>query len=278
MATSTGTVLRFGDIGRRLSELFNERRGAVLGYWLAAVLIPYLLFFIFPQSNMRGFGAFLLNVGAWYSAETPWTIASMFMIAIWGITAFVFCAWSAMLTEVRDEIAGEVMSGLVAALLFSAVWTVINTLSLIMFGLIAYVIELGVSVSDAVFGWLVTGLFTAFYIWLLSRLCLAGPVMAAEGSLNPFRGLGESWRLTSGHWPKVAAIIGPLYLLVFGTCLIFVAIAVIVLMQTDGTTWHDRALSGSWLIIEFIAVGFLILIPAALYRAIRPAVDMSVFD
>jgi hypothetical protein len=270
--------LRFGEVGAQLSALFSEQRRAVLGYLCAAVFIPYLLFFIFPQSNMRGFGAFFLNVGAWYSAETPWTIVSMFMIAIWGITGFIFCAWTAMLTPEREAVSSEVMNGLVTALLFCLVWMVINILFAIAIPLTGLVAESVLATQNPVMAWTIIGLYTLAYIWLLSRLCLSGPVMAAEGSINPFRGLTQSWRLTRGHWWKIAILIGPLHIIAMVTLTVFLAAATAVLMQTDGTTWHDRALSGTWLAMELIGVALLIFLPAALYRAIQPSIDTAVFD
>lgn len=273
---AVGTVLRFGEIWAAVGDLLSERRRALLGYLAAAVIIPWLFFFIFPQSNMRGFAAFFLNNG-WYSAETPWTILSMFVIATVLIGAFVFAAWSALLAETRDELSGEVMAGFVNALLscivaFILFIVLMGGLSLLLSAVVGDATQLPLPAQIG----LQLGIFLLF-LFVFARLSLAGPVMAAEGSINPLHGLTRSWALTSGHAGKIMLIIGPVYTLTWLLIGLFLGVAVAVLMATDGTTWHDHALSAVWLTLEAGIILAVILIPAALYRALRPAVDTEVF-
>ncbi len=274
---STGTVLRWGEMWTTLRALASERPRILWSYVVAGVLIPWLFFFIFPQSNMRGFGAFLLN-GGWYSAETPWTIVSMFMIAFVGIGAFVFAAWNALLAETRDEVSGEIMFGFVNSLLSSIV---AFALSIFMFLGYAWLVVLVFGdirqLSLPVQGIIQLMIFATFLFFLV-RFCLTGPAMAAEGSINPFFGLKRSWQLTAGHVGKVMLIIGPLYTLAWVLIGLFMSVALAVLMATDGSSWHDKALSAGWLWIEMMLVLTAILVPAAIYRTIRPAVDTGVFE
>jgi hypothetical protein len=273
---SAGTVLRWGEIWATLTALASERPRALFGYLAAGVLIPWMFFFIFPQSNMRGFAAFMLNDG-WYSAETPWTIVSMFLIAFVAIGGFIFAAWSALLVETRDAMSGEILTGFVNSLLASIVALVI--FALLIGGLSAVIgFTLGNAQMLALPVQIVLQLLVlAVLLFFLSRWCLAGPAMAAEGSINPLYGLTRSWALTRGHVGKILMIVGPLYLLASFAIGLFVGLALSILMATDGSTWHDNALSAGWLAIETALVLAIILIPAALYRAIRPAVDTEVF-
>jgi hypothetical protein len=271
------TVLRFGDIMRTMSDLLRERKQALFAYLAAAVFLPWSFFFIFPQSNMRGFGAFFLNVGGWYSPETPWTIASMFMIAFVLMGAFVFAAWSALLAENRDEVSGEVMAGFVNSLLSSVVAFAIFLLLSIGFGLLLTTLIDPLTLLNPWMALATQLPMFLVYMFLLSRFCLAGPVMAAENSINPFTGLMRSWQLTAGHSGKVMLIIAPLYVLATGSVGVFLGIAILVLTSTDGTTWHDNGLSAGWLVIQTLLVLTAIIVPAAIYRAIRPAVNTEVF-
>lgn len=271
------TILRLGDAWREVSALLAERRRAIIIYLVAAVLIPYALFFIFPQSSMRGFGAFLLN-NAWYSAETPFTIVSMFLIAFWAIGAFVFAAWNAMLVETRDEVAGEVMTGLVASLLSCFVMVGM----FILFTVLATVATAPLRMfapQNSIAVLIITQLIMLLILfWMLSRFILAGPAMAALGSINPLTGLAASWRMTRPHVAKIMAVIAPLYIIAFVLVAVFIGVAIAVLRATDGTTWHDNALSAGWLALELALILIAMLLPAGLYRAIRPMVDTSIFE
>lgn len=269
----SGTVLRWGELWASLSDLIQSRPRPLFGYAVAGVLIPWLFFFIFPQSNMRGFAAFLLNNG-WYSAETPWTIVSMFLIAIVGIGGFVFAAWSALLSETRDAVSGEILTGFVNALLAFFVTFAVLAVFAFTTGFIGVQLRLAM---PGVPNWLISTPFTLLLIAILARLCLAGPAMAAEGSINPIHGLRRSWELTRGHFGKLMLVVGPLYVLALAVIALFIGVGLALLMASDGTGWHDRALSAVWLMIELALVLVVILVPAALYRTIRPAVAPDVF-
>lgn len=277
---SAGTVLRWGEVWLAFRAIVNERPKALLGYLAAAVLIPWLFFYLYPQSNMRGFGALALNDYNITTPETGRTAIGMFVIAFVMMAAFIFAAWSALLTEVRDEISGELMAGFVNALLSSLV--IFMIVALLIFGpSIILGIALRASPNPTPAASLLVSLtplsVLLMAMLLLARLGLTGPVMAAEGSINPFFGLKRSWQLTRGHFGKMLLVITPIYLFFVIAIALFLAIAGAVLSATDGTTWHDNALSAGWLAVQTLLVFSIIVVPAALYRAIRPAINTEVF-
>jgi hypothetical protein len=271
--------LRLGAALTESRALFGERWKAVVGYLAAAVIVPFLFFSAYPQATMRGFASLTLNQGAFYSQSTPFTILFLFLGSFFIMGAFVFCAWSALLTETRDEIAGEVMNGFVSALLACFVAMVIYIASSIPFSIPIFLIGNNASESVIVAISLILQLLSfAATLFLLARFGLAGPAMAATGSINPIAGLAQSWRMTSGNILKMLLVVAPFYIVAWVVTIGFAAIAIAVLINSDGTTWHDNALSGAWIVIEIVVLLAIILLPAGIYRSLQGHVRADVFE
>lgn len=82
-------------------------------------------------------------------------------------------------------------------------------------------------------------LYIAFLVgmlWIAARLCLIGPVMAAERTINPITGLTKSWSLTGpSQWTIVgffalAAIAGTVAFLVLGAVLAVIRVQFLLLL------------------------------------------------
>jgi hypothetical protein len=248
--------LRFGALWHAIAALMSEQRKPLLGYLAAAIIVPYLFFAIFPQASMRGFGALLFNRGMLYSAETP---------------------MSAVLADSRDEMTTEVMTGAIVALLVVPIAAAVTVATLIAIPLIVQLMVGSMTPSSGLERTVVLSSLLMVGI-VLTRFILAGPIMAARGSINPFLGLIESWRMTRGRVGKLLLVVLPIYSIALAILLIFFAIAALVLMATEGSTWHDTALSGGWLLIEAGLLAVAMLLPAALYRTLAPSLDPDIFS
>ena len=120
-------------------------------------------------------------------------------------------------------------------------------------------------------------------LWLMARLSVMGPVMAAAGSVNPLYGITQSWRLTKPvQWP----IFGYILLLVVAFIVIGMILALISGVGMIATGGMGAELGTGSLI--FTAIISLIIsipyaiaaigIPAGIYRALRPDPVSDIFS
>lgn len=253
----------------------------ILPYLALAVILPFMVFSFFPQASMRNFLALTVNSGTYLVDGSPWTILSIFLVAGFTIAAVLFAAWQALLAESRDGMVGELMFGFVAALLAMLVAVVLLVIPTVLVSLIVIVVT-GVASPAPTDLIAATNIaislgFYAAMLWLNARLSLAGPVMAASGSINPFAGLAQSWRMTAPAQWRIL-----FYLLAFQILGLALVVGVFVgttalIVGSDGTGWHDRAVTGAWLMTTLALVALFVAVPLGLYRALRSEVDSDVF-
>lgn len=260
----------------------------VLPYLALAVLGPLTVFSLFQQSSTRHFMVVFGDPYALISAETPRTIASMFLIALFLIWSALFAAWNALLSRSRDGFAGELMYGAVAALLSGLVVAGIY----IAYSLVTFAITLiGMGVSLSSFGdpaspvpnppiWLSVLILLAWLpmLWLTARLCLSGPAMAESGSINPIAGLRQSWKLTAPAQWRILAYLFGLQLLCLAVLVGGTLLSGWLIIGSDWTTWHDNAVTGIWMSYNAIMFLLYLAVPMGLYLRLRPDTDLAVFE
>lgn len=261
----------------------------VLPYLAMAVILPFMVFSFFPQASMRNFLALTVNPGTYLVDGSPLTILSIFLVAGFTIAAALFAAWQALLAESRDGMVGELMFGFVAALLSMLVTVVIYVMWSILFSLafaaVGAASGMGFAPTDpasmarlGAISVLIMLVALAPLLWLNARLCLAGPAMAASGSINPFAGLAQSWRMTAPAQWRILFYLLAFQILGFALVMgVFVGTTALI-VGSDGTSWHDRAVTGAWLLTTLALVALFIAVPLGLYRALRSDVDSTVFD
>jgi hypothetical protein len=278
----------WGAIGTGSALLFADKR-AFFGYLGLALLIPFLLFSIHAQSNFRTLYALAVSDAVTMrTAETPWTILSLFLLSAIGMGCIVFAAWNAMLAESRDGPIGEVMYGLVAGIISSFVSIGIYMAISIPFGIVQVGAMMAIgtitpttATSAAGPGLAVIPIQFAMLLilsWLSARLCLSGPAMAAAGSLNPFTGLATSWRLTARASWRVFFLMLGLQIATFILVATVVIVAVLMVQDTYAFGWQDSVISLLLVIVEAICVILLILVPMGLYAQLNGSIDSSVFE
>lgn len=261
----------------------------VLPYLALAAILPFMVFGFFPQASMRNFLALTVNPGTYLADGSPLTIVSIFLVAGFTIAAVLFAAWQALLSESRDGMVGELMYGFVAALLSMLVAVVIyilwSVLFTIAFGAVGAFMGISLALTDpgnaarlGAVTIMVTLALMLPLLWLNARLCLAGPAMAASGSINPFAGLAQSWRMTGPAQWRILFYLLAFQILGFALVIGVFAGTTALIVASDGTSWHDRAVTGAWLLTTLALVALFIAVPLGLYRALRSDVDVTVFD
>jgi hypothetical protein len=255
------------------------------GYLGLALLIPFLIFSIHDGSNFRTFFALVVSSGVSVaSAETPWTILSLFVLSAIGIGSIVLAAWNAMLSASRDGPVGEIMYGLVAGLICAFVGLVIYIALSIPFAVLLFVVTMAVggsaeySIAIGVVTLVLQLLSTLTFAWLCARLCLAGPAMASAGSLNPFAALATSWRLTGRAQWRIFFVMLAAQIVAFLLLVAIIALGAILIQGTYDFGWQDSVISIAWVVVEAILVLMLLVVPMGLYRELAPQTDTSVFE
>jgi hypothetical protein len=98
-------------------------------------------------------------------------------------------------------------------------------------------------------------LFFVIFLWLSARLCVMGPVMAANRSFNPLTAIAESWRMTAASQWKLMG-----YFILLG--IVFFVLAMI-LGLVFGVSMLAGGAPGSGSIILLTIMSALIGIPMA---------------
>lgn len=260
----------------------------VLPYLALSAILPFFVFSAFPQASMRNFLALSVNPGTYLVDGSPLTILSIFLVAGFTIAAMLFAAWQALLAESRDGMVGEIMYGVVAALLSLLVAVIVylvwSVLLAVAMGAVGGFYAVGASVGDPVnpqqaglTALVLMLLLSLPMLWLNARLCLAGPAMAATGSINPFAGLAQSWRATGRAQWRILFYLLAFQILGFALVVgVFVGTTALI-VGSDGTGWHDTLVTVSWLLTTIIIFSLYIAVPLGLWRALQSDVDSEVF-
>ena len=250
-------------------------------YTAMATIIPILVFSIFPETSTRTFLAMTLNNNVYYSDETPRTIAGLFVIASFAFGTILFGCWSAVLAASRDGLIIELMNGAVANLLSMIVATGVYVAMLVPVAIIVGVIFAasgGGNGPPTVLVQIVPTLMMIPMLWLNARLCLAGPAMVDSGSINPFAGLAQSWRLTAPCQWRVLFYLLIFQIISYAALIGIFAGATALILGSDGTSWHDYGVTAAWMV--FLAMTFLtlIILPVGIYRTVRPQSRIDIFE
>ncbi|QJQ32459.1 hypothetical protein GV829_08370 [Sphingomonas lacunae] len=260
--------------------LFGDRRTAAI-YLGLALVIPFLLFSIHDGSNFRTFFALIADQGVFAaSSETPWTILSLFLFSSIAYVGVAFAWWNAVLPASRDGVIGEVMYGLVAALISViiafAMYVTINLPFALMMAMVATAIESG---SISPLPMLVIGLLNAMaLLWFNARLCMAGPAMAATGGLNPFPALARSWRLTGQAQWRIFFYLLLFQLIGLGVMALFITAGVGLIVGTYDFGWQDRVITLGWMLVELALMALYLIVSGGLYRELANDTDVTAFE
>lgn len=271
------------EIKRGLAEarmLAGEHRGALAAYVGIGVVLPFLLLSSEPIFSLRTVLAILSD---------PWTYRVGGSIAgplyLLGIVAIIvvgalLAGWNAVLAEIREGYVSELMFGMVAGAAYLFAYIVIALI--IGFAAILPLLLLGdIRQTGAGSGSIVFELYrfalSLVGSWIGARLCLAGPIMAERGKLEPVSAFIESWRRTrAAQWRLFAFFYG--YGFVVGLLALALGLlhgTVIVSNEPGGVL--ETVMSLGWVIL--FAGYFLgqILLPAGFYRSSQPRAAAEVF-
>lgn len=268
--------------------LFGDWKTAAT-YLAMAIVIPFLLFSIHDGSNFRTFMALTVDQGVFAaSAETPWTILSLFLFSTIALGSVAFAWWNAVLPASRDGVVGEVMYGLAAGLISAVVATGIYLLINLPIAF-ATVFVVGVmsgfgpdSPTAALSGSL--GLIVLNFaqllllLWLSARLSITGPSMAATGSINPFAALARSWRLTGQAQWRIFFYLLLFQAIGFVALVVFVSAAAGLVSGTYDFGWQDRVITIGWMLLECALMALFLIVSGGLYRELANDTDISAFE
>ncbi len=253
---------------------------ALLLYLALGVLVPYLLHAGEPTLSLRALVAVVASGGFFGgSLAGPLYLAAIIAV-LW--TAAQFALWNALLPDLREGPVSEIMYALVAGVAYLVCYVVASFLIAVLPGLgLGLLLEpLRLSGSD--------GLMIAAGIQALvnlglgafigARFWLTGPIMAANGNMNPIPALIESWRRTAPSW-------GKLFLLYFSLQLVatlafvglFVAGSAVILADPQGEGWGETAMAIVWFLFWLVVFAVQALLAGGMYLASHRETDAQVF-
>lgn len=275
--------LTFGGAWAAGQEAVRGAGKVITIYGALFVLLPFLVFSIYPQMGFRGLLVILVEPSAYISSETPRTIIGIFFISAVLMGSVLYACWSALLARSRDGMLMEMLIGVVQALLSLVVALFIYVLLTIPFTLVGGMVAAAIGMSPdapsggAVFLAILPSLIAIpLLLFINARLCMAGPAMAAAGSINPFAGIAQSWRMTAGRWGRVI-----LYLLPFqiaGYILLGIAVAIsTAITMAFPPGGYDRLVTLTWALTGAIYYFAWIFVPLGLYGALRPSGSAETF-
>lgn len=263
------------EIRRGLAEarmLAGEHWRALLVYAGLGVVFPFLLLAGDPIFSLRNVMAILADPYTYRlggSITGPLYLLGIVIVILFGA---MLAAWNAMLAAMREGYISEIMYGMVAGVAYLLAY-------LLLYLVVALLLVLPLMLAVGLEAWatagpLVAGLrqlvFSLIGSWLLARFCLVGPVMAADGQLEPFSPYVESWRRTaSAQWWLFGFFL--LYNLFFG--LAFGGLAVVhgyVIVSNAPGGLIETLMSIGWVLLFGLYFLAQLLVPAGLYRAAQP--------
>jgi hypothetical protein len=249
-------------------------------YLALGVLLPYLLHAGEPTLSLRALVAVVAGGGFFGgSLAGPLYLAAIIAV-LW--TAAQFALWNALLPDLREGPISEIMYALVAGVAYLVCYFVVSFLVALLpgIGLGLALAPLRLSGSDGAL--VAAGLQALVNLGLSSfigsRFWMAGPIMAATGSMNPIPALVESWRRTAPSWGKLLMVyflISTLATLAFVG--LFVAGSAVILADPQAEGWGETAMAGVWLVFWLIVFAVQALLAAGMYLASLRETDAQVF-
>jgi hypothetical protein len=256
---------------------------SVLIYTALSVVLPFMLFSFYPDADFRHLVVLVTQSGVIIAPGTIQTIIGLFAIAVFLFGTMLFAGWSALLNPSRDDAIVEVMMAGVSALLSLIVAVVIYLAVNIPSYVVAFTMVRSLTDPASVQGALpfirgVSFFLLALLVWLSARLGLAGPVMAARASINPFAGLAESWRRTGSHQWRITLTIGLVQLVVLVVMSVALgALGALVLATYEGTP-YDYLIALIWAVLLALTYLAFLILPAGLHATLTERFNESVFD
>jgi hypothetical protein len=271
--------------------LFGDWKTAAT-YLAMAIVIPFLLFSIHDGSNFRTFMALTVDQGVFAaSAETPWTILSLFLFSTIALGSVAFAWWNAVLPASRDGVVGEVMYGLAAGLICTFVsvmiYLLINLPIAIATVFVVQIMSAAAGTATATPATAITGSVglmllnfaqLLLLLWVSARLSMTGPAMAATGSINPFAALARSWRLTGQAQWRIFFYLLLFQAIGFVALVVFVSAAAGLVSGTYDFGWQDRAITIGWMLLECALMALFLIVSGGLYRELANDTDISAFE
>jgi xanthosine utilization system XapX-like protein len=273
--------IRIGAGLRQAKNLLTEDKGAVALYLALGVVAPFLLHAGEAPLTLRALVAVAASDGWFGGSFTGPLYLLAIMVMLW--MAGQFALWNALLPEVRDGPIGEILYGFVAALAY-----------LILYGLLTLVAGLAIGIPWSFItapltreitgpGVTIVGFLTIFLqlgisAFIAARFVLAGPIMAASGSMNPIPALVQSWRRTaSATWRLFAMffLIQLVSAVIFGVML--AGHTAIIFNDPIAQGNGELLMAGGWLIFWIVIFLIQTLIAAGLYRASEAAATSELF-
>jgi hypothetical protein len=264
-------------------SLARAQGRSVLIYTALSVALPFMLFAVYPDADFRHLVVLATQSGVIIAPGTIQTIIGLFTIATFLFGTMLFAGWSALLNPSRDDAIVEVMMAGVSALLSLIVAVVIY----IAINIPSMVVAVMIAASDPMADNMVAALpyvravslaLLALLVWLSARLGLAGPVMAARASINPFSGLVESWRRTGPHQWRITLTFGVIQLVVLVMLSVALgALGALVLATFEGTP-YDYLIALIWAVLLALTYLLFLILPAGLHATLTERFDESVFD
>lgn len=271
----------------QLRAAFGHAKALAVKDWQAlalnlalGVLVPYLLHAGEPTLSLRALVAVVAGGGFFGGSLTGPLYLAAIIALLW--TAAQFALWNALLPDLREGPVSEIMYALVAGVAYLACYFVVTFLIALLpaIGLGLALAPLRLSGSDgaivaAVLQFLVNLGLSSF---IGSRFWLAGPIMAANGSMNPFPALVESCRRTAPSWGRLLLLyflISTLAALAFVG--LFVAGSAVILADPQAEGYGETAMAGVWLVFWLLVFTVQALLAAGLYRASDQTTDAQVF-
>lgn len=187
------------------------------------------------------------------------------------ILAGYFIGWRIALSREQDNFLGAITYGIIAA--FPALFALIAVyIALVITGLFVGLLfgkigggnllmasaETGGGITVALISIGIFGLM----MFLSARLGIAGPIMAAKGSYNPFSAIAESWRLTRNNSLMIMLFLGLVFV---GVSLVQFAMGLIAGLAATASTAFAF---GIFVIVPLASLMASILVPAAIYESL----------
>lgn len=262
--------------------LLHKDRATLALYVTMGLVVPYLLHASDPAISLRALVAVAAGGGFLTGSLTGPLYLVAIMVVVW--TAAQFALWNAMLPESRDGPIGEIMFGFVAGFMFLVCYVVIM-IALVFLPMLILSATFAHPLPGA--GRALTGMTTQNIITLgfslvmaviASRLWLAGPIMAAKGTMNPLPALVESWRRTGASRGKLILFYLALQLVGgMAFAALIAAHTAIIFDSPAAPGTGENVMAGVWFVV-WLAV-FLVqsLVAAGLFEAARDRAASDVF-
>jgi hypothetical protein len=274
------TSIKLGTALGHAKALLVQDRAALALYLALGVLVPYLLHAGEPTISLRALVAVTAGGGFFGGSLTGPMYLFAIMAVVW--TAGQFAMWNALLPDLREGPVGEIIYGLVAGVAFLICYIAITALVAVLPAIALGFALMPVTLPGPTGAMAASGIQAAVNLaigaFIGSRLWLTGPIMAAEGSMNPLPALFESWRRTAPARGKLFLLY---FLLQIIGGLVFAGLltghTAIIVSDPLAEGYGETAMAVAWLIFWLVVFIVQTFLAAGLFRASREGSSFEVF-